>query len=157
MSIITLTPWEYKQCVDVAVTRMSVSLGDNLVDWQKPDQAPDFNTRLLIDIRGTCGELAVAKLLNKFWAPSVNTFHNVPDLMPNIEVRTSENPNASLIVRDNDADDRYFVLVTGAPPAMNVRGYIRGSDAKKPEWIKDPGGIRPSWFVPQSALTQKED
>lgn len=157
MTEVTLTPWEYKHCVDVATTRMSVSIGKlGHNDYGVVDQG-DFNERLLIDIRGTCGELAVAKLFNKYWAPSVNTFHTVPDIEPNIEVRTSEHPNASLIVRDNDPDDRWYVLVVGVPPVMDVRGFIRGSEAKRDEWMRDPGGRRPSWFVPQSALKQKKE
>lgn len=155
MTQVTLTAWEYKHCVDVATTRMSVSIGQNLTDIAA--ERRDYNERLLVDIRGTCGELAVAKLFNKYWAPSVNTFHGVPDIEPNIEVRTSENPNACLIVRDNDPDDRWYVLVIGIPPVMDVRGFIRGSDAKRDEWVRNPGGHRPSWFVPQSALKQKKE
>jgi hypothetical protein len=155
VTIVQLTPWEYKQCVDVATTRMSVSIGQKITDIAPGER--DYNTRLLIDIRGTCGELAVAKMLNKYWAPSVNTFHVLPDIHPNIEVRTTEQIDGSLIVRENDPEDRWYVLVIGAPPVMDVRGFIRGSDARRDEWMRNPGGHRPAWFVPQAALTPGKD
>lgn len=154
MTVVTLTEWEYKHCVNVATTRMSVSIGKNITDIAYSEGVKDYNERLLIDIRGACGELAVAKMLNKYWAPSVNTFHNVPDIQPNIEVRTTERPDGSLIVRDNDPEDRYYVLVVGVPPTMDVRGFIRGSEAKRDEFLRNPGGRRRSWFVPQSSLQQ---
>ena len=150
MTTVVLTAWEYKQCVDVATTRMSVSIGNNITDINH--QQRNYNDRLLVDIRGTCGELAVAKAINRYWAPSVNTFHKIPDIEPNIEVRTTNNPNGSLIVRDNDPDDRYYVLVIGDPPTFNICGYIKGSDAKRDEFLRNPHGHRPSFFVPQAAL-----
>jgi hypothetical protein len=30
---------------------------------------------------------------------------------------------------------------------------MKGSDAKRDEWWRNPHGHRPAWFVPQEALT----
>ena len=148
---VTLTPWEYKACVDLATARMSVSIEKGIKDITPTER--DYNERLLKDISGACGELAVAKAINRYWAPSVNTFHNKPDIEPNIEVRSTARAENCLIVRDNDPEDRYYFLVIGEPPTFQILGYMKGSDAKRDEWRRNPHGHRPAWFVPQEALT----
>lgn len=148
---VSLTAWEYKQCVDVATTRMSVSIANKITDINHEQR--NYNKRLLVDILGACGEVAVAKAINRYWAPSVNTFHTIPDIAPNIEVRTTTNTSGSLIVRDNDPDDRYYFLVVGEPPNLEILGWIKGGEAKKESWKRNPHGHRASYFVPQNALT----
>jgi hypothetical protein len=69
-----------------------------------------------------------------------NTFHRVPDCLRNAEVRATRRENGCLIVRDNDADDRQFVLVVGDPPVVRIAGYLRGGDAKRDKWLRDPHG-----------------
>ena len=68
------------------------------------------------------------------------TFHGTPDA-GGIEVRACHRDSASLIIRDNDADGRGH-LVTGDPPEMMVRGCIRGRDAKRDAWVRNPHGHR---------------
>jgi hypothetical protein len=104
------------------------------------------------EIVGACGEMAVCKALGRFWTPSVNTFHKTADVPPDIEVRATKRDDNCLIVRDNDPDDRYYFLVVGEPPDMTVVGYLKGSEAKKNQWVRDPGNRRRAWFVPQEAL-----
>lgn len=149
---VTLTEWEYRHCVDVAAMRMSVSISSGIADINHRER--DYNERLLVDVNGVCGEMAVAKAINRFWQPSVNTFHGVPDILPNIEVRSTEKSSGCLIVRDNDPDDRYYFLVTGKPPVFLVHGYMLGAEAKKDEWLRNPHGHRPAWFVPQPNLNR---
>ena len=83
----------------------------------------------------------------------MNTFHSIADVGRNVEVRCTDLADGCLIVRANDAPERWYVLVTGKPPTFTVRGYIRGADARRPEYMRDPHGHRPAWFVPQSHLT----
>jgi hypothetical protein len=106
---------------------------------------------------GACGELAVAKSAGVFFLPSVNTFHRVPDFLSDYEVRSTDLPDGSLIVRENDADDRRYILVTVIDDVVNLVGWIEGKDAKKQEWLRDPGNRRPSWFVPQDQLRPIEE
>lgn len=149
---VTLTPWQYKACVDCAAARMATS---NEAGW---DHASTYRRtyleRTAEEIVGVCGELAAARALNVFWYPSVNTFHAVSDLPGGIEVRstTKTTGRVSLIVRDNDPVDRVYVLVTGEPPDMNVVGWISGADARSDEFRCNPNGDRPAWFVPVSRL-----
>lgn len=148
--VVTLLPWEVKFCADVASLRMAIS------DDQGMNHASTYERshvkRLEEEYVGACAELAAAKFLNRYWYPSINTFHNTPDLAPNVEIRSSVNPEASLIVRDNDPDDRWYVLVVGTPPVMTIAGCMQGKEAKNPEWLRNPRNLRPSYFVPQSAL-----
>lgn len=148
---VTLTPWEYKAAVDLAVTRMAVSIDQGTKDITHEDR--DWFDRLKVDVLGACGEVAVAKLTNKFWSPSVNVMHRVADVGHDIEVRSTDRQNGSLIVRPNDDPCRWYFLVTGGPPVLTVCGYIKGEDAQKEEWVRNPHGHRKAWFVPQSALT----
>ena len=101
-------------------------------------------------IEGACGEMAVAKFLGTYWDGSINTFKN-PDL-PGIQVRTRSKDSYDLIVRPGDSDSDRFVLVTGRCPVYQIRGWILGLDAKKPEHLKEYGGRPQAYFVPASAL-----
>jgi len=102
-------------------------------------------------IEGACGEIAVAKLLGRYWSPSVNTF-SAPDIGLNIQVRTRSRHDYELIVREKDEPEHAYVLVTGKAPAFIVRGYCLGSDARQKEWLQEHGGRPPAWFVPQASL-----
>lgn len=148
--IVSLTPWEYKACVDVAATRMATS---NAAGWNHASTyARTYLQRTEEEIVGACGEMTVAKVFDCYWSPSVNTFHATTDLPHDTEVRSTTRLDGSLIVRDNDPDDRIYILVTGEPPSMTVVGWITGAEAKQPQWLRNPHGHRPAWFVPQSAL-----
>jgi hypothetical protein len=105
------------------------------------------------NIEGACGELAVAKMLGRYWNGSVNTFTVGGDVGA-LQVRTRSRHYYDLIVRDKDRDGDWFVLATGVSPNYLVRGYIRAGDAKRDEWRADHGGHGPAWFVPQGALTE---
>lgn len=148
--IITLLPTELKWCVDVANLRMFTSSERNLN--HSSTYSRTHLERITQEITGACGELAVARFLRRYWTPSVNTFHAVADIEPNIEVRSTVLEHGCLPVRNNDPDDRYYFLVVGEPPTMRIVGYIAGSDAKQSQWLKDPNGYRPAYFVPQAAL-----
>ena len=151
---VTLLPWEFKWCVDVANQRMTLSSdkGHNHASTYERGHLE----RIEQEVIGACAEMVVAKFLGRFWSPSVNTFHNTPDVEPNIEVRATSDPKNCLIVRDNDADDRWYILVTGTPPTMTVAGCIKGVEAKQDQWLRNPHGHRQAWFVPQSALRTPE-
>ena len=111
-----------------------------------------YAERVRQEVVGACGEMALCKAMNWFFSPTVNTFHGTPDVGDRWEVRATDREDGSLIIRDNDDDDRWYVLVTGEPPVMEIKGYIQGSAAKRSEWLRNPNGHRLAWFVPQSAL-----
>lgn len=105
-----------------------------------------------IHIQGARGELAVAIALGQPWQGSVDTFKQGGDVGP-LQVRCRSHPDWDLLVRTDDPDEAIYVLVTGTDRVYNVVGWIRGRDAKRPEWIRSHGGREAAWFVPQSALT----
>lgn len=116
-----------------------------------------ISTRIREEFIGACGEIAVGKASGEFFVPSVGTFHRVPDCLGDCEVRSTEVASGSLIVRDNDSDDRRYILAVISNDEVNLVGWIRGADAKKPEWLRNPHGHREAWFVPQSSLMPIEE
>lgn len=108
--------------------------------------------------KGAAAEMAVAKLLNRYWHASVNTYHSGADVGQRIQVRWRSREHYELIIRDSDQDDHYFFLVTGEmDDGYDVRGYIKGAQGKRPEWEKRHGGYAAAYFVPHSALTPVEN
>lgn len=104
-----------------------------------------------LHIEGACGEIAVAKWKGVYHSPNMNGFKGA-DLGENIQIRTSTNHTCHLIVRDDDAVDAFYILVTGAAPRFCIRGWIEGEKAKVSEFIKNPGGREAAFFVPIHAL-----
>lgn len=87
---------------------------------------------------GCSGEFAVAHALGlKDFKPKVGVYHYVPDIEPDIEVRSSINkPFKKLILRDNDNLTRKYVYTRvnlDIPDTVEVEiiGWIVGSDAVK--------------------------
>jgi hypothetical protein len=152
---VTLTPREWMQAVQVAAQRVVECIESGLQpDYWLDRKGRTWAERLVTDIQGVVGEVTVCKGRNRYFSPTVNTFHGVPDVDGNIEVRCTNLDNGSLIIRANDDPNRWYVLVTGEPPNMCIRGYIRGVDARRDEWLRNPNDHQPAWFVPQSALKQ---
>ena len=151
MPVVELTSWEFKACVDLANVRMAVSNSSEMNHASTYKRT--YFERVQQEILGACGEMALCKTLGKFFTHSVNTFHHEPDIPPDIEVRTTDLQNGCLVIRDNDPEDRWYFLVIANAPRFKVVGFIKGSAAKKTEWLKNPHGHREAWFVPQEALT----
>lgn len=105
-------------------------------------------------IEGACGELAVAKALNLYWNGSIDTFKE--NDLPGLQIRTRSKHDYDLIVRPDDSNESKWVLVTGRCPEYDVRGWIQGIDAKKPEWQQTYGNRPAAFFVPAAALNPIE-
>jgi hypothetical protein len=108
-----------------------------------------------VHIEGALGEMAAAKSLNIYWDGSVNTFK--ADDLAGIQVRTRSQESYELIVRPSDSDNAAYVLVTGKYGKYDVRGWIRGKDAKREEWLANHGSRPPAYFVPHQALKPIEE
>ena len=153
--VVPLTLSEVVQCYFVAGHRITAS------DAQSLNHASTYKrgirTRFDEESVGAIGERAFAKWLNVYSTDPVNTFHNTPDCGDRFEVRSTAVRNGRLIVRDNDADDRIFVLaLVGLDGRVILRGWIRGADAKHPQWLWNPNGSRQSWGVAQESLMPME-
>ena len=154
MIAVTLTDYELAQAAMTGMLRQisAIKIGYNQ-DKMKP--AGGFWQR---HIEGACGEVAVAKAMGRYWGGSVNTFKTIGDLdSTGWEVRTRSDHDYDLIIRDDDDDERVFILVTGSAPEYLVRGWIKAADAKRGEWRKDYGGHGAAYFVPPECLREMGD
>jgi hypothetical protein len=143
---VTLHTFEVKMGAAVGMDRHIAAL-----DRRLPDRHGFTGDGWKVHVEGALGELAVAKALNRFWNGSVNTFKGGD--LGRLQVRTRSRHDYDLIVRDSDADDEYFMLVTGQCPSYQVHGYIKGADAKQPQWLQTHGDRPAAWFIPKDALT----
>ena len=108
-----------------------------------------------IDIDGAAAEMAVAKHLNVYWVPSVNTGKSAD--VGNFQVRSTEHEHGKLIIRENDAKNEKFILVIYKPPTFKIVGWIYSDDAKTNKYWKEPDEIGVgAWWVPQSDLRPME-
>lgn len=151
--IVTLTWSEMMQAHYVAGQRIAMNIKNGAQQRFGADNGRDSDALHLTACRG---ELAVAKALNLFWSGSLGDYQAV-DVGGLVEVRAVNSKpgrRLSLIVHDDDKDDRPYVLAdTGHAPAIDLRGWMLARDAKRREWWADPSGKnRPAYFVPIDAL-----
>lgn len=147
---IQLTPAELQVAAQVGIGRQYHSMlrGNRDIVNDK-----GYLDAVSIHILGALGEAALAKHLGCWWSFSEGTYGRQADLVQNIEARTRKDPRHDLIVRPDDRDDALFVLVTGQGSSFTIVGYLRGSAAKQPQWLRDYGGHgKPAYFVPQAHL-----
>jgi hypothetical protein len=147
---VTLSPSEIMMGSSIGTMRHIESQKSNLGNAHGLTNAQSI---LALDVEGACGELAYCKARNVFFEGTVNTFKK-SDVGSNVQIRTTPSHENSLIVRDGDSDNEYFVLVTGVCPTYFVRGYILGKNAKQEKWKRDYNNRTPAYFVPQDALMQ---
>ena len=140
--------WRHIKARNDGLTRSTEARG-------KPSEEDDSEEALQKDKDAAGAEMAVAKATNCYWPPSLDAQpKTVPDVGKAIQVRHTRLPHGSLIVSPKDEDDQYFFLVTGEIPEYEVRGFLKGKDAKKEEWLRDPNGRPAAYFVPQKALRE---
>lgn len=156
--IVTLRPEEFSLAIEVAKQRQVESLKLGLKD-KKLGKPTGWRDGLGLHLYGATSELAVAKLLDRYWQAGVNQFSGMtPDVSSNIEVRFSTLENPKLIVRNGDPEDRIYVLVTGAPPDMTVHGWIEGKAAKEmKQYYTDYNSVgKPAYFIPRHELKEMD-
>jgi hypothetical protein len=144
---VTLTPSEMQQAALIGAARQIESLRAGLKD------AHGFKgTGWSEHIEGACGELAYAKVANRYWPGGVNTFKDA-DLLDHVQIRTrSGGVCVDLIVRNGDADNDIYVLVVGKAPDYIVEGWTIGSIAKQRKYLQSYGGRPPAYFMPDADL-----
>jgi hypothetical protein len=111
----------------------------------------DATTALTIDIEGAMGEVCVAKVLDRYYEGTVNTFKDA-DIGKDIQVRCRSKHDYDLIVREDDNPDHYYIHVTGTAPHYCIRGWMRGDEAKQAKYLAGHGGRVPAYFVPAKDL-----
>lgn len=104
------------------------------------------------ELIGALGEVAVSRYFGIHnFVCTLGTFHHTPDC-DGIEVRSTDNQRGGLIIRDNDNENRPYVLALVEGPTVILAGWLYGLEAKQPIWERNPNAYRPCWIVPQSAL-----
>jgi hypothetical protein len=126
-----------------------------------------FSERITQEMTGALGELAVIDFFEIKRKPQINTFHNVADVLEDIEVRSTNYKNGHLILRDNDSPNRKYIFCTVDYDAVRLIGWVNGKDGMVSEYyrseektksmFKNPKAVRPAWFVPQDALLDMKD
>jgi hypothetical protein len=106
-----------------------------------------------IDIEGAAAEMAYCKFRGKFWSGSVNSFKG-PDCGENVQIRSTHHDYGSLIIRHQDPDNDFYVLMVGVSPTFKVCGWIKGVDGKSEAFAQSPNGRPPAFFVPQHRLNK---
>ena len=144
---IYLTDFEMRMAAHVGIERSIQSIAMGLKDAH----GFDGDGRWDINIEGAAAEQALAKYLGRYWGGDIGTFKK-PDIGKNIQVRSTVLRNGSLIIRENDNENDYYVLVTGKMPDFEIVGYILGKDAKQNEYWKQPNERPGAWFVAQDRL-----
>jgi len=109
-----------------------------------------------MEIEGAAAELAYCKFRDKYWNGSVNSFKDA-DQGESVQIRQTSLGHGSLIVREEDNPEHYYVLVTGKSPDFKVCGWIKGIDAKDKKYVKAPNGRDSAYFIPQKDLKKFPD
>ena len=145
MSIVTLEPWEYAWAEHVGTQRDEIN--------RTKQNAAYYDERRMEDnrhanIMSCCGELAVAKLLNRYWGGDYwplerhKEFKDLPDIAPDIEVRRIRKRENPLVIRKRDSERERAMFLTwpdpSDPQSVDVIGWVYARKAyrygKQPDW-----------------------
>jgi hypothetical protein len=97
------------------------------------------------DIDGAAAEMALAKYLNVFCVPLINSFKAAD--VDGYQVRSTTRANGRMIIRPDDKDEDDFILVITKAPIFILVGTINCKAGKMDEfWEQD------AWWVPQDRL-----
>ena len=160
MSEVRLEPWEREWAGHVGTKRHEANEGKRDAAYYRPERMED---NLRASIASACAEMAVAKLLNKYWDGSFWTaaqhsrYSDRPDVGTNTEVRRTRRPNGPLVVRRRDVErERVMVLAYPIPDDFAVVEVVGWAYAVE-VWDKgEPADYDPSGstrLVSQQCLT----
>ena len=105
------------------------------------------------DIDGSISEMAVARFLNRYWAPGRLGMCDVPG---GIEVRGTRHQNGALIIHGSDEDTSPYVLVILNQMRARLAGWLFGVEAKRSPWWQS-NQRHPAFFAPQQDLRPVDD
>jgi hypothetical protein len=140
-----------------AIAGASRAIAAILGEWRNRARGIDRDGRIWTrHIEGALAEIAVAKVLDRYWTGGVSTFKggDVGELQVRCRIAELDDTEKRLIVQQQDREDDLFVLVVGKAPCYRVVGWTTGARAKaNPGWIQNPGNFGEAFFVPQDALS----
>jgi len=118
----------------------------------RPGRRDYDGCRWCISIDGNAAEMAVAKVIDRYWTPTTVDQRHGGDV-GGLEIRSTQRSDGSLILHPDDPNDREFVLVTGRAPDLTIVGTISAENGKRREFWREPPVVRHgAFFVPQAAL-----
>lgn len=160
MDLITLTPEQFAEAVDVGTKRQLLREHRNT---NPPEYADNGGTHMDRHRLGAIAELALAASLGldvlDYWRRE-QAYDDVRKVIPcdvgrNLHVRATTYRRGLLITHPSDPDDGIFVLAVVDGPRVEFRGWLKCSETKRREWWRDSGpgfGRRPAYGAPQPAL-----
>ena len=130
--------YEVSVAIHLVGLRHTESLRNNMKD-QHGYKGRDMQDNLY----GMLGEIAFAKITNKYFPMTVNTFKEA-DIGINWQVRTvGSNKNRDLIIRPTDPVKHKYVLVEiekdNKEYTATIHGGIEGSNGKNPKYLSNFG------------------
>lgn len=152
-----ILPEEFSLAVHAATNRFITQANkDARGGHRDPEGHPA--KRMVNDILGAIGEIAVAKAYARYFVPRLNVFHNKSDLFDDIEVRGTWIPKGRLILRKNDPDDRRYILVA-VDNELNasLRGWCYGHQREEIGTWEDPTNTGFAHWISQSKLFPMKD
>lgn len=105
-------------------------------------------------INAAIAEAMVAKMTRQYWYRVSSNQYQFEGDVGEHQVRWTKHLNGHLAVYSSDHDAQRVYLVVGAYPAMQVAGWIKIGDAKKPEYYKQD---MQCYWVPQDKLEALDD
>lgn len=107
-----------------------------------------------MSIEGALAEWAASKALGIHW-PGKGQMRGAD--AGSLQVRSTRNPNGSLILHKSDQDRDIFVLMIGQGREWKPAGWIRVADGKHDKYWRVQGMRSPAYLVPQSELNDMVD
>jgi hypothetical protein len=105
---------------------------------------------------GALAELKVAQWLGKKIKLTHGTFKDVADCGHDVEVRAVRKLDGKLVLRDNDATDRRYILTYVSRSTVKLLGWLEGYMAIERGVRANPGGYKEAYFVAQGDLWEME-
>ena len=151
--------WTVKLTYSEAITAATISVRRFLGAYSRNDR---FRTRWGVNqakngwqnnIMSGLSEFALAKKLNLFWSGKI-TEYEYADVGDWFEVRavSAADKNHRLIMHKSDKTDRPYILAMADITEVHFVGWLYGFEGMKDEYIDDPVGGRPAFFIDQKYL-----
>lgn len=103
-------------------------------------------------VLGAQGERVFSKWVGVPWECTTGRYGGASDVA-GCQIRAVSSAKLTLKVRDSDPGRTPVVSIVANPPRFWIRGWILARDAKRSEWIADPGArSAPAYFVPSPHL-----
>ena len=107
------------------------------------------------EIIGVMGEVAYQKWSGRWGSPKLDVYKDEADCFEDVDVRTINHINDSMIVRPSDVvEGRRVVLAhCDRTDGVTLLGWMYGEHTKDDRFKRDPRGIGAAWFIPQSVIS----